>query len=423
MSALIDKKRFRLVYLLTLTLFCFFLFLTAFPADTAAEENSFNKEGELTLYYFWGFCPVCSKPEEHVGLFEGYPVKVEIYEVFHDQVGRAKYDAMSEELGIEIYGFPTLIFNDHYWLGFSETTQAEILDTIEAAVEGRERSAGGTQILVPLIGEIDLLASPLLLTTVIIATLDGFNPCSLFVLTFLLAIIVHSASRKRIFIIGFTFLLVTSLVYGLFMLGVLNIMLFAGQLFWIRNLVAAIVIILGLTGIKDFLFFREGLTFSIPDSYKQKYYGQVRQVFYTKSVVPAITATAVMALGIALIELPCTAGFPFIWSTIVSGHELPLSYFIMLFALYIFLYLLIEIVIFLVAVIRMRSIKMTEERGRILKLIAGSLMLVLGLILLLKPEYMENIVGILVTFGSASALIIIISVLRIMFARLSGRNR
>jgi cytochrome c biogenesis protein CcdA len=269
----------------------------------------------------------------------------------------------------------------------------------------------------PLFGDVNLTASPILLATVIISFLDGFNPCSLFVLTFLLAMIVHSASRKRIFVVGFTFLVVTAAVYGLFMLGVLNVMVFAAQLFWIRNIVALLVIVMGLVGIKDFLFFKKGLSFSIPDRYKAVYYRQVRNVFYTKSTLPMITATTLMALGIALIELPCTAGFPFVWSTLVAGQDLSLLYFIFLFVLYLFIYLSIELVIFVLAIIRMRSIKLTEERGRVLKLLAGSLMLVLGLILLLRPDYMENMLGVLLAFGITALLMLAVYLFRKLFMK------
>ncbi len=367
-------------------------------ASAATDEPEIE---ENILYYFWGHCPICSKPEEHVGLFTDYPVEVRIYEVFYDEVGRNKYDQVREELNITTLGFPTLVYNDRYWLGFSETVQDEITAAIEYSLDLREADRAGNIIDLPLIGKVDLQTAPIILTTVLIAFLDGFNPCSLFVLTFLLAIIIHSASRKKIFLIGFTFLLVTAAVYGLFILGILNIMVFAARLFWIRNIIAALVIVVGLFGIKDFLVAQEGPTFSIPEKHKSKFYKQVRKIFYTDSVLPMIGATAVMGLGIALVELPCTAGFPFIWSTIVSGLDLSKNYFVLLFAIYILIYLLDEIVIFMVAVIKMRSAKMTEEQGRTLKLVAGTLMLVLGLILLFKPEYMESILGLVATFGVA----------------------
>ncbi len=380
--------------------------VSGIPAE--AGENTGIEEDAGTVYYFWGYCPTCSKPEEHVYLFDDYPVKVEIYEVFQDDEGRRKYEQISEKLGIEVRGFPTLVYRDQFWLGFSEAVQEDILDAIEATMEAGEAADRRNVLNLPIIGEVDLSASPILLSTFIIAFLDGFNPCSLFVLTFLLAIIIHSASRKRIFLVGFTFLLVTSAVYGLFILGILNIMVFVAQLFWISYIVAAIVIVLGLVAIKDFILFKEGLTFSIPEKYKSRYYQQVRKVFYTESVIPMITATVVMALGIALVELPCTAGFPFIWSSLIAELDPGLTYFITLFFVYIITYLSVELVIFFVAVVRLRSIKMTEERGRLLKLIAGSLMLVLGLILMIEPTYMESMVGIIVAFGATALLVLLI---------------
>jgi len=388
---------------------------TGFIGASAAANEPVIEEN--VLYYFWGHCPICSKPEEHVGLFADYPVDVRIYEVFHDEAGRSKYDQVSEELNITAMGFPTLVYNDRYWLGFSEVVQEEIVAAIEASLEQREVESEGSIVRLPLIGEVDLQAAPILLTTVMIAFLDGFNPCSLFVLTFLLAIIIHSASRKKIFLIGFTFLLVTSAVYGLFILGILNIMVFAARLFWIRNVIAALVIVVGLFGIKDFLVAREGPTFSIPEKHKSKFYKQVRKIFYTDSVLPMIGATAVMGLGIALVELPCTAGFPFIWSTIVAGMDLSPNYFALLFAIYLLIYLLDEVVIFLVAVMKMRSAKMTEEQGRTLKLVAGTLMLVLGLILLVRPEYMESITGLAATFGAAFMITVIIYQLKKFYVK------
>jgi hypothetical protein len=208
-------------------------------------------------------------------------------------------------------------------------------------------------------------------------------------------------------LVGLTFLIVTSLVYGIFMIGLLNIMLIASQLFWIRNLVAIVVVILGLLGIKDYFAFKEGFSMSIPDSYKSKYYKQVRKVLYSESVIPMMVATAVMALGIALVELPCTAGFPFIWTGIITGFDLSTSEYIFLFMLYLAIYFIDEFVIFLLALLKMRTIKLTEESGRFLKLVAGSMMFVLGLVLVVKPNLMETFVGMFVAFGASFMLILI----------------
>ncbi len=389
--------------------------LVSFSGNTFAGENSDNTslpDDPPVIYYFWGYCPLCVEPDENLTNIEDYPVEIRVYEVVYNADNREKFHKMREEIGIESIVFPTTIINNQYWLGFSPVIEEEIIEAIEYALYEKEAKARTMFIALPIIGEIDLHATPISLTTILIAFLDGFNPCSIFVLTFLLAIIVHSASRGRVLLVGITFLAVTTLVYGLFILGALNIMLFAAQLFWIRNVVAAIVIVLGLFSIKEYFAFRNGISFSIPESYKAKYYQQVRNVFYTKSVIPMISATAVMALGISLVELPCTAGFPFIWTGLIAGLDLPPSQYGLLFTVYLATYLSVEIIIFMLAVIRMRAIKLTEERGRLLKLVAGSLMLVLGLVLFLKPEYMESMLGLLIAFGASLLLISILYLIR-----------
>ncbi len=374
-------------------------------ADSVESESILEDQ---VLYYFWAFCPLCTEPDENLIRFQEYPVSIEVYEVVYSSENLEFFNQVRAELGIDMIIFPIFIFNGQYWIGDSAAILEDVASAIERTIDGGIAEQSQTLIRVPFAGEINLLSSPILLTTVVIAFLDGFNPCSFFVLTFLLAIIVHSASRKRIMIVGLTFLIVTSLVYGLFMLGALNIMLIASQLFWIRNLVAVIVIILGILGIKDYFAFKEGPSMSIPDSYKSKYYSQVRKVLYSDSVFPMVAATALMALGIALVELPCTAGFPFIWTGIIAGLDLSTTDYIFLFALYLVIYFADEFLIFLLALIKMRSVKITEESGRLLKLIAGSLMLVLGLVLVVKPTLMESLRGMFLAFGTVFVLILIL---------------
>jgi len=373
-------------------------------ADSAEVENILQDQ---VLYYFWAYCPLCTEPDENLIRFQEYPVPIEVYEVVYNSENLEYFNQVRAKLGIDMIIFPIFIYNQNYWIGDSDTILEEVAAAIERSLDESISEKSQTVLKVPFLGEIDLLSSSIILTTMLIAFLDGFNPCSFFVLTFLLAIIVHSASRKRILLVGLTFLIVTSLVYGLFMLGALNIMLIASQLFWIRNLVAVIVIILGILGIKDYFAFKEGLSMSIPDSYKSKYYSQVRKVLYSKSIIPMITATAVMALGIALVELPCTAGFPFIWTGIIAGLDLSTAEYSILFTLYLAIYFADEFLIFLLALLKMRTVKLTEENGRFLKLVAGSLMLVLGLVLLVKPALMESLRGMVMAFGTAFMLILI----------------
>ncbi len=258
--------------------------------------------------------------------------------------------------------------------------------------------------------EIDVGNLPLFLSTFIIAFVDGFNPCSLWVLTFLLGMVVMTGSRKRILLVGITYLTVASAMYGLFILGLINFLSYITYLLWIRIVVALIASLFAIVNIKDFFFYKKGLSFTIPDSYKPKIYRQARDLRKESvSTWQLMTGAAVMALGITLVELPCTAGFPMIWSSIMSTHTLDTGTFTMLFLLYILVYLLDELIIFFSVVFTLKASKFEEKHGRFLKLLGGIIMLALAAVLVFNPILLNDIGGTLVVFASSVVLSIIIA--------------
>jgi hypothetical protein len=109
----------------------------------------------------------------------------------------------------------------------------------------------------------------------------------------------------------------------------------------------------------------------------------------------------VLALGITLVELPCTAGFPMVWTGIIATQGVPLAYFAALLALYLLVYLSIELVIFGSVVVSMKRSRFEEKHGRILKLVGGMIMLALAVTLVLAPDTMHSLGGTLAVFGGA----------------------
>jgi len=241
----------------------------------------------------------------------------------------------------------------------------------------------------PIIGEVTADAYPLILLTALIAFVDGLNPCSIWILSFLLGMVIYSG-KKKVFLVGATFLMVTALVYGLFIAGVLTIFHFITHLFWIRLMVASIAIFFAVVSIKDFFWFGKGLSFTIPERYKPGIYKKIRGLMREEGTAATVTATAALAAGVALIELPCTAGFPMIWSQIVAERGVGTGVFLFFLLLYVLVYLSIELVIYLSAAWRMKKIDFGLEKGRMLKFVGGSIMLVLGLTMLIDYSKMYD---------------------------------
>ncbi len=273
----------------------------------------------------------------------------------------------------------------------------------------------------PLIGTIDLAEQSLLISTLIISFVDGFNPCSLWVLSILLSITLQTGSRKKVLIVGSVFLLVTAGLYGVFIAGVFSVLRIISFIGWIQVVVALIALGFALVNIKDYFWFQQGISFSISDEKKPGIYKRMRGILKNSdSTWRLIGATIVFAAGIALVELSCTAGFPVIWSNLLASQQVETLTFVLLLLVYILIYLLDEMGIFLVAVFTLRSTKLEEKHGRVLKLIGGMLMLTLAIVMLVDPNIMNDLTGSLVIFGIALGLTgLILLVHRVLLPKLT----
>ncbi len=260
-------------------------------------------------------------------------------------------------------------------------------------------------ITLPLIGQIDLADQSLLLSTLLISFVDGFNPCSIWVLSMLLAITLNTRSRKKVLIIGFVFITVTAIVYALFIGGLFTVFTFIGYVGWIQLVVALIALVFALVNIKDYFWYKEGLSFTISDKQKPGIYKGIRRIMNAEeNIWGLISATVVMAAGVSLVEFSCTAGFPMVWTNLLAFHEVTGLAFLGFLLVYMLVYQIDEMGIFLVAVFTLRKSKMEEKYGRILKLLGGILMLALAIVMLVDPTLMNQIGSSLWVFGAAFGL-------------------
>ena len=244
--------------------------------------------------------------------------------------------------------------------------------------------------------EISLENKSLILNTIIIAFVDGINPCSLWVLFFLLSIIVYSGSRKKIFVIGITFLVVTALIYGLFIASVLNALIFLYSPF-IKALIVITSVFFGLINIKDYFWYKKGLSLTISDSYKPKLFERIRNLMNPKnSFLTIFIGTVILAAGVTSVEIPCTAGLPLLWANMIAVTSISSTSYYLLLLLYIFVYLLNEIILFTIAIYTLKINKMNEKHGKILKLFSGFLIFNIGISFLFFEKALQSMFGMLV---------------------------
>ena len=235
------------------------------------------------------------------------------------------------------------------------------------------------------------LTLPLPVFTFIIAIIDGFNPCTMWVLTFLLVLLISvSNSRKRIFAVGYTFVAVVFIIYFLFMAAWLNVFLFIGYFDIIRYIIAFVALGAGIINCKEMFWFRKGITLMIQEQHKPLVVRKIESMkdIIRKGSMPAlIVSSVVLAAFASFVELPCTAGWPLIYTNILAqkGFENTLGYYTYLL-FYNMIYIIPLSTIIAIFGYTFKGKTITKDQMKIIKFIGGFIMILLGIILLVNPE-------------------------------------
>lgn len=259
---------------------------------------------------------------------------------------------------------------DPPWTGDEPSQDAPAADSVELPVFGRLSASH--------------LGLPLF--TLAIGLIDGFNPCAMWVLLFLLSVLVNLQDRWKIVAVAGTFVLISGLAYFAFMAAWLNVLTFVGLLRPVQVTLALLALAIGAIHIKDFFAFRRGVTLSIPEAAKPGIYARVRRIVTAENLSGAILGAAVLAVLVNLIELLCTAGLPALYTQILALHELSKPQNYLYLALYNLAYMADDLLMVTLVVVTLSRRKVQETHGRWLKLVSGVVIASLGAILLVRPE-------------------------------------
>jgi len=402
--------------------------LLAFVSLPASAEDPWLRSGadgrpEVQLYFFWSLsCPHCTAAHPYIeAIPQARPwVRLHEMELSRQPENVRKYQAMARALGEDAASVPALLFCGEMHVGWDgdETTGATIRRRLDdcrarvvsgAGVVPADAPPHAAPINLPLFGALDPASLSLPALTLVLAGLDAFNPCAFFVLLFLLSMMAHQKSRRRMLVIGGIFVTVSGLMYFAFMAAWLNVFQLFGHLAWVTLAAGGLAVFVGALNIKDFFGFGQGLTLSIPESRKPDIFRRTRDILSAENLPAMIAATAFLAIAANFYELLCTAGFPMVYTRLLTLADLSPAARHGYLAFYNLIYVLPLAAIVAVFAGSLGARKLSEREGRLLKLLSGAMMLELGLLLLLAPERLSQVgiafglmaVAVLVTYIAA----------------------
>jgi glutaredoxin len=365
----------------------------------------------ISLFYGDG-CPHCAKEKVYLnGLIQKYPeIKFAEYEVYHSASNSQLLQKVAKQLGTNSGGVPFLIVGDKHFIGFAEgITSREIENQVNFCINQgcsdpvsdlvsmapsptptpsiSEDAGQANSISVPIFGQLDISKLSLPILTIVLAFLDGFNPCAMWTLLFLISLLLGMQDKRRMWILGSTFIITSALVYFLFLSAWLNLFLFLGVVVWVRVVIALVALGAGIYYLRDYCCNQSGCSV-VGDEKRQAIFTKLKQITLKKQFILALGGIILLAVAVNLVELVCSAGLPAIYTKILSLTDLPSWQYYLYLMLYILIFMLDDLFIFFTAMITLQAVGIESKYSRLSHLIGGVLMVIIGALLLIKPEWL-----------------------------------
>ena len=389
----------------------FYLFIALFFIATpfAGGFIPAHASDEVNLYFFWGEgCPHCAAEKPFLEKLEQkYPqLNIHELEVWGNRENLNLMIEFGKKLDANISGVPFTVVGEHYISGWMDEayTGKQIEDAIQCAIQnscrdiGNEIANGKTDVAVekvskipekitlPFLGEVQTKNISLPVLTIIIGALDGFNPCAMWTLLFLISLLLGMGDRKRMWILGGVFIAASAFVYFLFMAAWLNLLLFLGFVFWVRIVIALVAIGGGGYYLKEY-FTAEDTTCKVTGTEKrQRVFEKIKKIAHESHFLLALAGIILLAFAVNLVEAICSAGLPVVYTQILSLSGLAKWQYYLYISLYILIFMLDDLIVFFVAMITLRMTGLSTKYSRFSHLIGGAVMVIIGLLLVFKPE-------------------------------------
>lgn len=366
------------------------LILMAF--QVAVPDEPIHKSSEKPVFYLFHSysCSHCKKARDFIPTLKNrYPdIEFRLLEIEKNRENQALLGEFAKKLEIKTPGIPVFVFGESYIVGFRDgkVSRGQLIAMIEFELGKMSSREPQTDSLIQRVIYQHKLSLPLL--TVFIGLVDGVNPCALWVLMLLLGLLINVGGRRRMITVGGIFIFFSALMYFIFMTAWLNFFTLLGFR-KIATLILGIgVSIIGLINIKELFWFKRGVSLIIPETAKPGIYKRMRKIVATTNIPLLLFGTASLAFFVNLAEFGCTAGFPAIYTRILSGQRVATwkQYFYML--LYNSVYVVPLMAVLAIFILTMGNYRLTPGGARVIKVAGGFIMLALGLTLIIHPELM-----------------------------------
>lgn len=389
-----------------------FVVIGLLRTPTWAQENSQQVvPPSLVLHLFYSkTCPHCADEEKFLAKMENkYPaISVKTYEVSENRENLKLFIDVGKKLGEKSGRVPFLVIGQEYITGYlnDETHGTQIEQKIIAGLENtptdlvqniineKEPSQPKQntvnkekmEMTLPLLGKVDIYSLALPVMTVVLGLIDGFNPCAMWALLFLISILLETKDKTRMWLLGGTFIFVSGFVYFLFMAAWLNFFLIIGYAAVVRTLIGIVATTIGVYYLWRYWTDLKNGCFVEGDEKRQETFKNLRKFTAKDNLLLAAGGMAMLAIAVNVVELLCSAGIPAIYTKALTMSQLSTWKYYLYLAFYILFFMLDDLIVFIIAMVTLESVGIKQKYAKYSQLIGGIVILVIGVLMLVKPE-------------------------------------
>lgn len=387
------KKKLFLIILIFVLIFPFNIFAVGKDYQKIVSEITDTKleDGKINFYLFRGQgCPHCRDEEAWLkNIKEDYKDYVNFYEfeVWYDENNNKMMEQVKEKFGVKEKGVPFTIIGDDYFIGFSDSYSEMMENTLDKYV-GKNK-VDKHEVTIPILGKVNLKHTSIGLIAVVLGFIDGFNPCAMWILLFLINMLFRIENKKKAWILGIIFLFTSGLVYFLSMLGI-NLVIGALSLKYLKLALSIFILVMGVLGFRKYLTIRkEDAGCSVVDEKKRKgLMAKMKKIINSRSFFLSLIGIMMLAVSVNLIELACSLGFPMIFNEMLTINKVVGVSKIIYLIIYIFFYMLDDMFVFTVSMATLQATGITNKYNKLCTLVSSIIMIIMGLLLILKPEWL-----------------------------------
>jgi glutaredoxin len=381
----------------------FILILLQVNTTIYANQNKVN------IYYFYSeTCYYCGLMKEYFNELEKDPlITIHRYEISVDKDGQEVARKVEDLLSTPIRSVPYVIVGRQSFVGYNDGVVEGIEEAIEFSKnnyvrdivgemlgfvepgEGDGSIISGGKFKLPFIGEVDAATVSLPLLAIFMGTLDGFNPCAMWVLLLLISMLVHVKERWKMWTLGIVFLATSAIMYFFFMLSWLNITLLFGSVIYLRLLIGAVAIGGGGWNLKKALTQKPDDGCEVVDvDQRRKLSKRIQAITSEKTFLLAIVGIMGLAISVNLVELLCSAGLPIIFTQVLALNGLDTLQTIGYLLLYVLFFLIDDLVVFFIAMKTFHLTGLSTKYSKFSGIIGGTIMVILGILMIFRPEWL-----------------------------------